>query len=75
MENINDFNTGIMIKEPRIVFTSTKKLRDSVVRQQKSHNGGVLEDGVNYASLTDYRKAKSITTGSGNEEEGEGPSV
>ena len=32
----------------------------------------MLEDGVNYASLTDYRKAKGIPAGGGSGNEGEG---
>ena len=77
VENINDFNAATMIKEPRVIFTPSNELRDGVVRQLKFQNGGVLEDGVNYASLTDYRKAKGIPAGggSGNEGEGEDPSV
>lgn len=77
VENINDFNAAMMIKEPRVLFTPSKELRDSVVRQLKFQNGGVLEDGVNYASLADYRKAKGISAGGGggNEGEGEDPSV
>ena len=54
--NINDFNAGVMIKEPRILFTPSKEFR-----------------------LTDYRKAKGISTGGsgseGGEGEGEDPSV
>ena len=49
------------------------------IQQLKYQNGGVLEEGVNYASLTDYRKAKGISTGGsgseGGEGEGEDPSV
>ncbi|KAA3694776.1 HU family DNA-binding protein [Bacteroides salyersiae] len=77
VENINNFNAGTMIKKARVVFAPTKELRDSVVRQLKFQNGGVLEDGVNYASLADYRKAKGISAGGGgsNEDEGEDPSV
>lgn len=56
--NINDFNAGVMIKEPRILFTPSKEFRQNVIQQLKYQNGGVLEEGVNYASLTDYRKAK-----------------
>ena len=32
----------------------------------------MLEEGVNYASLTDYRKAKGISTGGSGSEGGEG---
>ena len=77
--NINDFNAGVMIKEPRILFTPSKEFRQNVIQQLKYQNGGVLEEGVNYASLTDYRKAKGISYGGsgseGGEGEGEDPSV
>ena len=77
--NINDFNAGVMIKEPRILFTPSKEFRQNVIQQLKYQNGGVLEEGVNYASLTDYRKAKGISSGGsgseGGEGEGEDPSV
>ena len=79
VENINDFNAGVMIKNPRILFTPSKECRQNIIRQLKYQNGGVLEEGVNYASLTDYRKAKGISTGGsgseGGEGEGEDPSV
>ena len=64
VKDINDFNGGLMIKNPRIIFTPSKELRESVISQLKFQNGGVLEDGVRYASLTDYRKAKGMA-GSG----------
>ena len=67
VENINDFNAGVMIKNPRILFTPSKEFRQNIIRQLK------------YASLTDYRKAKGISTGGsgseGGEGEGEDPSV
>ena len=73
--NINDFNAGVMIKEPRILFTPSKEFRQNVIQQLKYQNGGVLEEGVNYASLTDYRKAKGISTGGSGSEGGEGEGV
>ena len=70
VENINDFNAGQMIKSPRILFTPAKELRETIKSQMKFENGGVLQDGVSYASMADYRKAKGITgggsTGGGN---------
>ena len=53
VENINDFNAGVMIKEPRILFTPSKEFRQNIIQQLKYQNGGVLEEGVNYASLTE----------------------
>ena len=79
VENINDFNAGVMIKEPRILFTPSKEFRQNIIQQLKYQNGGVLEEGVNDASLTADRKAKGISPGGsgseGGEGEGEDPSV
>ena len=50
VENINDFRANSMIKNARIVFTPSKELRE---------DGGVLENDISYASLADYRLAKS----------------
>lgn len=65
VENINDFNAGQMIKNPRILFTPAKELREAIRNQMKFDNGGVLEDGISYASMADYRKAKGISGGGG----------
>lgn len=72
VEDINLFNAGLMIKSPRVVFTPAKELRDKIVRSLSFENGGVLEDGVNYASLADYRKAKGIAAPGGAGESGGG---
>ena len=63
VENINDFNAGQMIKSPRILFTPAKELRETIKSQMKFENGGVLQDGISYSSMADYRKAKGITGG------------
>lgn len=63
VENINDFNAGQMIKSPRILFTPAKELRETIKNQMKFENGGVLQDGISYASMADYRKAIGITGG------------
>lgn len=72
VEDINLFNAGLMIKSPRVVFTPAKELRDKIVRSLSFENGGVLEDGVNYASLADYRKAKGLSAPGGAGESGGG---
>jgi len=60
VEDINKFNAGQMIKSPRILFTPAKELREKTLLGINFENGGVLEAGVNYASLMDYRKAKGL---------------
>ncbi|TCO91238.1 putative histone-like DNA-binding protein [Bacteroides heparinolyticus] len=62
VEDIDKFNAGLMIKSPRVVFTPAKELRDKILHGLSFENGGVLEAGVNYASLADYRKAKGLPT-------------
>ena len=62
VEDINKFNAGQMIKSPRIVFTPAKELKEGVRQGLSFENGGVLEAGINYASLADYRKAKGLPT-------------
>ena len=57
VENITDFNAGAMIKNPRIIFT-----RESVLQGIQFQNAGVLDEGISYASLADYKKAKGITS-------------
>lgn len=57
VNNLSDFNVSAMIKEPRILFTPDKALRTSVINNLAFENGGVLKDGVRYASVTDYLKA------------------
>ncbi len=62
VENIDDFQASTMIKEPRIVFTPDKELRNSVLTGLTFEDGGVLEGDVSYASLADYRHAKASGT-------------
>lgn len=69
-EDVTQFNAGAMIKNPRIIFTPSKEFRESVLQGIQFQNGGVLEDGISYATMADYKRAKGIegggNTGSGN---------
>ena len=65
VEDINDFNANTMIKEPRLLFTPTKEFRESVINSLTFENAGVLEDGISYASLADYRKAVASGSSAG----------
>lgn len=58
VENITDFNARAMIKNPRIIFTPSKEFRESVLQGIQSQNAGVLDEGISYASLADYKKPK-----------------
>lgn len=61
-ENVTDFNPNSMIKNPRIKFIPSNNFRAKVLNGLKFVNGGVLEDGISYSSVTDYRKAKGLIT-------------
>lgn len=67
VENILDFKPT-MIKNARILFTPSKEFREAVINNLQFQNGGVLDGGINYGSLADYKKAKGLTdvnTGTG----------
>lgn len=72
VEDITDFNASSMITNPRIVFTPSKEFRNSVIQDLQFQNAGVLEDGINYATLADYKRAKGIVTTPDDSEEEEG---
>lgn len=63
VEDITQFNAATMISNPRILFTPSKEFRELVLQGIQFQNGGVLENGISYASLADYKKAKGITGG------------
>lgn len=65
VEDITKFNPSSMIREPRILFTPSKSLREGVVKNLQFQNAGVLDEGVSYATLMDYKRAKGIVSGGG----------
>ena len=68
VEDINNFRSGSMIKNARIIFTPDKELRDSVINGLTFEDGGVLDNDISYASLADYRLAKGAPEGGGDTE-------
>lgn len=56
--DITQFDAKRMIHHPRIVFKPSNEFRRRVLGSLQFHNGGVLEDGVSYASISDYLRAK-----------------
>lgn len=70
VDDISDFNPATMIKRPRIVFKPSKEFQDSVIQGIQFANGGVQDEGISYASLADYRKAKGMGGGSGGDSSG-----
>lgn len=71
VEDITKFNASTMITDPRIIFTPSKGFRDKVLAGIQFQNGGVLDDGISYASLVDYKKAKGLITDGDSAEDGE----
>lgn len=65
VDDITQFSASSMIKNPRIVFVPSKEFRESVIQGIQFQNGGVLDEGISYASLGDYKVAKGITGGGG----------
>lgn len=55
--SVADFSASSMISEPRIMFTPDRALRTSIISNLVFENGGVLKDGVRYATVTDYLRA------------------
>lgn len=58
-DTVDDFDPQQMIRNPRIIFTPDAAFRDSVLHNLEFADGGVLEDGVNYATRADYKNAKA----------------
>ena len=69
--DINEFNPNTMIYEPRLRFVPKKAFRDAIISKLTFENAGVLADGIDYASLAAYRKAKGLSSGGGEEGGGE----
>lgn len=55
VDNIADFDAATMIKNPKIIFTPSKKLKEAI-KQASYRNVGVVENGFTYASVKDYQK-------------------
>ena len=58
--DINKFNPNTMIYKPRLRFVSPKAFRDAIISKLTFENAGVLADGIEYASLTAYRKKRLV---------------
>ncbi len=63
VENIDDFKANAMIKNVRVLFCSSQSFREVALKDLSFTDGGVLEEGVNYASLSAYRLAKGFAAG------------
>lgn len=58
--DINEFNPNTIIYEPRLHFVPQKAFRDAIISKLTFENAGVLADGIDYASLTAYRKKRLV---------------
>lgn len=57
-DDIRDYHPSQMVREPRILFTPSKELRERVVKNLTFELGPVTKDGVTYASVADYLRAE-----------------
>lgn len=57
-DDIRDYHPSQMVREPRILFTPSKELRERVVKNLTFELGPVTKDGVTYASVGDYLRAE-----------------
>ena len=64
VDDITKFNTN-MIRNVKIIFTIDSDLRASILKDLSFENAGVDDDGVQYASLENYKEVKGLTTGGG----------
>ena len=69
--DINEFNPNTMIYEARLRFVPKRAFRNAIIQQLTFENAGVLADGIDYASLAAYRKAKGLPSGGGEDDGGE----
>lgn len=58
VDDIRDFHPGRMVREPRILFTPSKELRERVVKNLTFELGPVVKDGITYGSVSAYLKAE-----------------
>lgn len=81
VESIDQVNAGQMVYDVRLKFTPSKEFRRNIVSKAAFECGGVLDEGVNYSSLADYRTAKGLGpatppsaggSGTGGSDDGEG---
>ncbi len=63
VEDITKFHTGL-IRNVKILFTIDSDLRSSILNELSFENAGVDDDGVQYASLENYRQVKGLSSGS-----------
>ena len=56
-DTVKDFNPKEMIYDARPVFVPDKAFREAIRQGVEFEDGGVKQDGINYATRADYYKA------------------
>ena len=64
VDDITKFNTN-MIRNVKVVFVMDSDLRASILNDLSFENAGVDDEGVQYASLENYKEVKGLTSGGG----------
>ncbi len=62
VDDIRDYHPSRHVREPRILFTPSKELRQRVVKNVTFELGPVTEDGVTYGSVADYLRREGGPT-------------
>lgn len=63
VDNILDFNVN-MIRNIKIIFVMDADLRASILKDLSFENAGVDDEGVQYATMENYKEVKGLTGGS-----------
>ena len=63
VDNIMDFHTGL-IRNVKVVFTVDSDLRNAILNDISFENAGVDDEGVQYATMENYKEVKGLTGGS-----------
>ena len=64
VDDITKFNTN-MIRNVKIVFVMDQDLRSSILNDLSFENAGVDDEGVQYASLENYKEVKGLSPSGG----------
>lgn len=67
-EKIEDFNPATMIHDARLIFKPDDELRKAILENLAFEDGGVLADGIDYASRPTYLKFVKGESSGGEEE-------
>lgn len=63
VDNIQDFHTGL-IRDIKVLYLMDADLRNAILNNISFENAGVDDEGVQYASMENYKEVKGLTGGS-----------